>query len=480
MAPVKPAVKPTNGKPTNGTSAPSVGMVEMGRTGLRQFYGRIDEEFLVELKWENAVKIYREMSENDPTIGSLLNAITLLTRQVTWRFTSEIQNDPRADFLDSCRKDMQHAWDDLLAEVVRGVLTYGWQAHEIVYKRRVQGQSQFNDGLIGWKKLPVRAQDTLFRWDYDEATQELKAMIQRPAPDYKERRLPMDKLLLFRTESFKDNPEGRSVLRSAYRPWYFKKHLENIEAIGLERKLAGLPIVWGPARLFDGTASGEDLTTRTYLEKMATGIRKDEQWGVGMPLAYDEHGNKLFDLTLLATGGESEVDTSKAIERYDLRILQLMLADFIQVGHDSQGSRALASTKTNIFLVSIGIVLQQVASTFNRDAVPAILELNGMDLEDPPQLKPSDLEARNLTELSDYVQKLSAAGMPFFPNPKLEAVLLEFADLPVPTPEEIVQRDQAIQDQASQQMQHQMDLAASKQPPTSANQPPQSQGAANA
>ena len=29
--------------------------------------------------------------------------------------------------------------------------------------------------------------------------------------------------LLFRTKSRKDNPEGRSILRNAYRPWYFKE-----------------------------------------------------------------------------------------------------------------------------------------------------------------------------------------------------------------------------------------------------------------
>ena len=225
MAPVK-----ANGKPTNRVSQ------ELGLTGLRQWYGRIDEEFLTELKWDKSVKIYREMADNDPTIGSLLNAITLLTRQVDWRFASDNENDPRVEFLDTCREDMVHSWDDFLAEVVRGVLTYGWQTHEIVYKIRQEGDSQYTDGLIGWKKMPVRAQDTLYRWDFSDSG-ELLAMIQRPAPDFKERRLPLDKLLLFRTESFKDNPEGRSVLRNAYRPWYFKKHLENIEGIGLERKI---------------------------------------------------------------------------------------------------------------------------------------------------------------------------------------------------------------------------------------------------
>ena len=49
----------------------------------------------------------------------------------------------------------------------------GWSFHEIVYKRRMGNtknpttKSKYTDGLIGWKKLPIRAQETLYRWEYD-------------------------------------------------------------------------------------------------------------------------------------------------------------------------------------------------------------------------------------------------------------------------------------------------------------------------
>ncbi|WP_155274431.1 hypothetical protein [Piscirickettsia salmonis] len=45
---------------------------------------------------------------------------------------------------------------------------------------------------------------------------------------------------MFRTTSRKGNPEGRSILRNAYQPWYYKKNLESIESIGIERNLVGL------------------------------------------------------------------------------------------------------------------------------------------------------------------------------------------------------------------------------------------------
>lgn len=444
-------------------------MAEVGRTGLRYWGGRIDEEFLQELKWEKALKVYREMAENDATTGALLNAVTLLVRQVDWRFESEAETDERVEFLESCRDDMTHSWTDLNAEIARGTLTYGWQAHEIVYKRRTKEESKYPDGKIGWKKLPVRAQDTLYRWDFNEATGELLGFVQRPAPDYKERYLPMSKVLLFRTESFKDNPEGRSILRGAYRAWYFLKNLQNIEAIGLERRLAGMPVMWVPPRALSPTPSAEDAAIADYAKKLVTAIRRDEDYGVVMPLGYDANGNKLYDLTLLATGGESEVDTRGAIQAYQLDILQLMLADFLKLGHEKVGSFALASNKTNLFAVALGVFLDQIASVFNRHAIPQLLALNGMETGDAPQLVHGDIEERDMGELASALQQLVTSGMPLWPNPRIEAKLLEMMGLPVPTPEEQAIRDAEREAEEQRQMELQQTMA---QPPGGNGKPP--------
>ena len=63
--------------------------------------------------------------------------------------------------------------------------------------------------------------------------------MQLAPPSYKQVVIPMEKCLLFRTQTHKNNPEGRSILRNAYRSWYFKKRIEEIEGVGIERDLAG-------------------------------------------------------------------------------------------------------------------------------------------------------------------------------------------------------------------------------------------------
>ncbi len=78
--------------------------------------------------------------------------------------------------------------------------------HEICYKRRLENNSSFPDGLIGWEKLAIRSQDTLYRWEYDQKDT-LTGMSQIAPPDYIVRTIPIEKALHFVTKSKKRNPD---------------------------------------------------------------------------------------------------------------------------------------------------------------------------------------------------------------------------------------------------------------------------------
>ena len=151
--------------------------------------------------------------------------------------------------------------------------------------------------------------------------------------------------MLFRTRSRKDNPEGRSILRNAYRSWYFKRRIQEIEGIGIERDLAGLPVIHAPEGIDIWDETMEDYTRiRAGMESMVKSIRRDEMEGVVLP-----HG---FELELLSTGGTRQFDTNAIIERYDTRIAMTVLADFIFLGHQQNGSWALSSDKTELFAMA--------------------------------------------------------------------------------------------------------------------------------
>lgn len=414
-------------------------MVELGSTGLRRSAGYLNEEFLPALKGRKAVGIYREMSDNDPIIGALLFAVDRLLRQLEWRVepASQSQEDKdAAEFLESCMDDMSHTWDDFISEILT-MLPYGWSWHEVVYKKRVgpwekdpKKRSKYTDNKIGWRKIPIRSQETLQRWVFDD-TGGVKAMIQLAPPKYETTILPIERSLLFRVTTIKNNPEGRSFLRNAYRPWYYKKRLEEIEGIGVERDLAGLPVAKVPHDYLSAKKGTDKAKMVDAFRKMVRSVRRDEQEGVVIPAAYDQDTKQpLFDFQLLNSGGSRSFNTSEIIQRYEQRMLMTVLADFIMVGHEGTGSYALHTDKSGLFRASINSIAQAIADVLNRYAVPRLFAVNGMKLEQLPQFKPGDVDPPDLAQLSQFMTAMSQAGVQWFPDPELEKFVRGAARLP--------------------------------------------------
>lgn len=446
---------------TNVAQEQVVDMREIGATGLRRFSGFIYEEFLNELTGWKGVAVYKEMQYNDATVGAVLFAIKMLCRKVKW-FSEPASQAPEdqlaGEFLESCMNDMSSTWIDTIDEIL-SMLGYGYSAHEIVYKRRCGDvfdptmRSKYADGRIGWRKMPIRSQDTIYRWQFDDHGG-IQGLEQLAPPHYYHTTIPIEKLLLFRTTVERNNPEGRSIFRTAYRSWYMKKNIENIEAIGIERDLAGLPMAFVPPEILSSKANASQQAIRAAIQDIVVNVRRNAQEGMLFPLDYNAEGKLRYDFKLLSTGGSRQFDTSQVINRYDQRIAMTALADFILLGQEKVGSFALASSKTNLFSTAIGAFLDIIADVFNRYAIPRLFALNDFKVSDFPKIAHGDLGSVDLKELGDYIQKLSQAGMPLFPNQELEKHLIEVAGLPTgnaglePTPTIQVQpTDGASKDQ---------------------------------
>lgn len=411
------------------------GLIEIGSTGLERAGGIMIEEYLRDLRGIRGARAYREMRDNDAVVGSVLFAVSMLLRNADWKVSAageEPEQEDAAAFLAECMTDMSHSWDAMLTEIL-SMLVFGWSYHEIVYKRRAGAAakvpSAFGDGKIGWRKIAIRGQETLSTWDLDEAGG-LQGMVQLDA--YAQRGavlIPIDRALLFRPSAYKGNPEGRSVLRSAYRSWYFKKRIEEIQAIGVERDLAGLPVLYIPNRIMKSTEAGEVATLSTYKD-LIRNIRRDEQEGVILPGDRDANGHRNVELTLLSTGGRRSFDTTAILTWYNQQIAMSVLADFILLGQAAVGSFALSSDKTALFASAIQSWLRSIAEVFNRHAIPRLWQLNGFPAETMPTLAPGDIETPNLKELGDYISALAGAGAPLFPDDRLESHLRFVAGLP--------------------------------------------------
>lgn len=417
----------------------------IGVTGLNRQGGAIEEEYERALTGINRHKVYAEM-QNDAVIGAVLYAIEMLIRQVPWN--TQPAHDgatavQAADFLRECLSDMSTGWVDTLSEILT-FLTWGWTYMETTYKLRKgpeqkdgRYRSKYTDGKIGWRSWSIRAQETLDEWEFDE-NGGIRGLWQMAPPNYDRVFIPIEKALLFRTTTRKGNPEGRSILRSAYRAWYFGKNIENIEGIGIERDLAGLPVGYLPAAMLAAQDSESQTAVAAY-KQLIINIRRDEQEGVLWPLYFDENGNQTSKLELLSTGGSRQFDTDKIVRRYDQRKAMTVLADGILLGHDGVGSFALADSKTNLFSVALGGFLDMIAGitddgrpvgVVNEYAIPRLMQLNNIPPDDYPILTHGDIESVDLGQLGDFISKLAGAGAPLFPNQELENWLLRQGGMP--------------------------------------------------
>lgn len=467
----KPAAQPTLIKqPANAASAGggaygrvplmTAGMTfsEVGQSGLRAFSGWVREEFLQQLIGRQGASKYREMTDNSPVIGAILFAIKSTMRKVEWRVTpaGEDEAEPTgeakqaADFVESCMDDMSHTWEDLISENL-SMLSYGYAPHELCYKQRLGRKpppdpdnagrtlpkSKYDDGMIGWRKMPIRGQDTVLKWFFDNHG-EILGMTQIPyvGPMVD---IPIEKMLLFRPSVHKNNPEGLSILRTAYVPWYYSKRLQEQEAIVGER-MGGIPCLYIPGDVFEGAAAGNanDRAALDSYKKIAVNARIDEQMGLLLPSDVWPNPSggpstaKKFEFSLITPTGRpmGGFDFDKTIQRYNNMMMTAVLADFLTLGHEARGTQSLALSKVDMFFLAIEGFLNSTAAIYNRHALPKLWELNGFDYETMPQIEPDMAQRVDLDVLSNFVLRMAQAGMPLFPNEDLQNYILDAGGLP--------------------------------------------------
>ena len=383
------------------TGTKVVNFKQLGTTGLRRYGTTVYEEFLPELRWPYAGKVYQEMSDNDPVIGSILYLAEMLIRGTSWSVvpaSSEKKDIDAAEFLESCMNDMDMSWANTINEVL-SMLTYGFSFHEIVYKIRrgplennPKYNSKYSDGRIGWRRIPIRAQTSMYEWEFDEEG-DVCTFVQLTEPDFRIVKIPMSKGLLFRTKVSKDNPEGKSLLRNAYRPWFFKKHFEEIEGIGIERDLAGFPVLTAPPDMDLWNDDDERMVAlRARAEELVASVRRDSEEGLLLP-----HG---WDLKLLTSGSSRQISIGDTIDRYDNRMAITMLSDIILIGNKS-GSYALGDIKQSMLAAALQSQLFNISDVFNNKAVPDLFRINGfVDIVEYPKIMPGQIQTPSLKELA--------------------------------------------------------------------------------
>lgn len=408
--------------------------LEIGIPGLKHHSGRIDEEFHRLLRGTKAAALYEEMRDNDATIGAVFYCIEAFLRAVEWKVVGDDENEK--EFLKSCMHDMEQPWEDFISDVL-SFLTYGHSLHEIVYKVRrgpdetnPRYQSESDDGRFGWRALALRAQRTLDRWDIDDQGNIHGVWQKPPYSATEDIYLPLDRCVLFRTRPYKNNPEGRSLLRNSVVSYMRKKRLEEIEALGVARDLVGTPVIQAPAQILSGRASPDQQATRARLELLVSSMQRGENEGFVFPAELDSDGKPTgYKFSLLASPGAKQIPADPIIRRYDSRMLMSMAAEFLMLGTEKQGSFALGSEKSSNFVRSLSWYIDAICATMNKGPVKKLYDVNGVPVEKRARIVAGEIDMPGLQELGLFLQQAVSSGL-IHPTPEIEAKLREVSRMP--------------------------------------------------
>lgn len=220
--------------------------------------------------------------------------------------------------------------------------------------------------------------------------------------------IPIEKLVVFTFDREAGNIEGISVLRSAYKHWYFKEQLYKIDAIQKERHGIGIPIIKLPIGYKDDD--------KKAAEELGRNIRTNERAHIVLPPGWD-----LFMLKLEG----NPVNAMESIKHHDSLIEKNIVAYFL----NADTSATNADVLVDMFLKSVRFIADIVADTLNRYCIPQLAGYNFPGAQAPK------LKYRHIGEAVDWrtqsfaIRNFIGAGV-IRPDDELEKNIREQLGLP--------------------------------------------------
>jgi len=401
---------------------------ELGYSGIEIYSGWINEEYNPKLQFPKSVDVYDEMRKGDASVQAILKAVKLPILNGNYFVTPASEDKKDIEIADFVRDQFFNKL--IFKNFLRRILIsfdFGFMIFEKVYVRA--------GDKIYYKKMADRLPKSVQNWltrpehmkDVDHPGIEQNIMNDLdPAKVGKNVKIPGGKIFRYTIEQEGENYEGISLLRSAYKHWFFKDKTYKIEVIAAERGGAGLPV----ARHTENT----DIkpTEKSEIEATLKGLRVNEKSYMIEPFGWEFRFESIKD----------QFDFEKLINHHDREITKSVLAQFLELGV-TKGALSQSKSDQNLFLKSIMAHVEMILERINRELVTEIVMMNFDGVEAFPKIEVSGIEQDDIAELSAAVQRLSQTGH-LTPDLKTENVLRR--KLKLPEIEEQVRKKEVVDD----------------------------------
>ena len=396
---------------------------ELGNLGVSVDFQSIYSDSLKELQFPYSLKTFDQMAKSS-VVASVLSAVNTIAGQADFYLDSYDQSDThlsRKKFVEQCLfYDMKTSFN----QVVKDFLTatqYGFSILEKVFReRRYTEGSLYNDGKVGIKYLPLRSQKSIEDFKYDDMNRELECVLQRIStknllkPEEAFKKLPVDRIMLFKVNSSSNYPYGRSPLADAYMSWRVLEELRGIETVSANRNLNGIPHLSCPSEIMDESSDDPEDKARVFkLKQQMSRVSSGEQTYVITPSdRYDqtEGASAQYDFKVV-TGSSSHLTAlGSIISRYKNEVFQAMCADILTIDDGQSASSSLTTNKQTMFNMFVEARLREFIEVINSDLIPDLFARNGWDITKTPKLKYDRVEKLTVAEMAKAIQQLSATS----------------------------------------------------------------------
>lgn len=311
---------------------PSGGGEELGVVGESLLGGFGDTEARTD---KLTVEDYVKMRQNDGTIASMYNILTLPILAASYTIESDEgdANQEQADFITKVllapphKGGMEIPMPIILADMLRGVLE-GFRVFEKVY--------QLQDGKITYKKLASRDSQTVFLIRADDGGYGGAHQRTTFKNEYHDVEIPAWKTLLYTYGKDKNFLYGESAFKAAWYHYNNKHKLYYLANLSVQTGAVPPKVLYYPVN----TGVAERIRALKGVEKLG-GVRTT----AGIP---DVMKLEPYD------SAKGRVDALPLIEHHNAEMARSVLAQFLMLGTGSKsGSWALSKDHSDILMVAL-------------------------------------------------------------------------------------------------------------------------------
>lgn len=405
--------------------------ISAGTSGTEIFAGRFDEEYLIGLMGEDAIKKYDEMRRSDGQIKMLLSVVKNPIKSASWSI-EPYSDDPRdveiANFAKHIMfKDIASAngrkkkkFNELISEILT-CIEFGYSIFERVHKV-VRGHPVYGD-YIGYADIGFRHQRSIQEWvlDIDGSIQHVRQLVNGDLSVHAD--ISGEHISVFTIEKEGDNYEGISMLRPCYGAWYRKNTYRKYQAIGIER--GAMSVLHGevdPSIMDRSDGETQRKVFETVLNQISTHQKNAIVSAAGM---------KINEIKL----SHDAEKVQGVINSENIEMSKAFLVTFMEMGLEHNGgSYSLGSDLSGIFLSGIDYIGDMITDKINEEMIEPIVRAKYGILEGYPMLKHKGINDKAGKEFSDIMKSLKESDL-IQSSDRLKAYMHDRYDLPEFDPE---------------------------------------------